>query len=321
MVASQGAKASTEQLKNKLQEKGQGEKPQRTLLDLVGDYTEKFAGVLANRITPDKFMRNITWCIQTTPGLLTCNPTSVLTSIMQAAQLGLEPGPLAHCYLIPRYSKTTEQNEATFMISYKGMIELARRNGIKLVARIVYENDTLEVEYGFEDKVTHKPFMDGDRGNIRGAYAIAKLPDESFHVEWMSYDDLMKIKETTKYYDKKAQTHKFSAIWEKNEEEMCRKSVVRRTFKYLPIRVEDMRLVEQEGSIKHDIQDDMSFSPHVDRYAEEDARGSEQTAPVSQGNVVEAEFEEIPPQTSESPKTAPGPSKGQTAPPPGDEDF
>ena len=67
--------------------------------------------------------------------------------------------------------------EATPIIGYKGLIEMAYRNPKVKSIRIqsVYENDSFEYEYGTNEYVKHKPTMKGDRGNLTAVYAIAKI--------------------------------------------------------------------------------------------------------------------------------------------------
>ena len=76
--------------------------------------------------------------LRKTPKLLECDAASLMGSIGQVAQLGLEVGGLlGHAYLIP-YGR-----ECQLVIGYKGLMELARRSGqIKSIeARAVFEGD------------------------------------------------------------------------------------------------------------------------------------------------------------------------------------
>ena len=75
---------------------------------------------------------------------------------MQAVQLGLEPGLLGHCYILPY------KREATFIIGYKGMIDLARRSGHiqSIYAHAVHENDEFEYELGLHPKLSISPHME-----------------------------------------------------------------------------------------------------------------------------------------------------------------
>src|SRR5690606_29938873 len=128
-------------LKTQLAQKaknGNGKQPALRPEDQIRQYLEKMkpqlAMALPKHITPDRMARIALTTIRTNPKLLECSVPSLLGAVMQAAQLGLEPGILGHCYIVP-YGR-----EATFIIGYRGMIDLARRSGnIKSTrARCVY---------------------------------------------------------------------------------------------------------------------------------------------------------------------------------------
>ena len=69
-------------------------------------------------------MRVAVNCVAKTPALQKCSPTSLLRSVMFAAEVGLEPGgALGHMYLVPF------GNDVTPIIGYRGLLELARRTG------------------------------------------------------------------------------------------------------------------------------------------------------------------------------------------------
>lgn len=120
-------------------------------------------------------------------------------AVMQAVQLGLEPGLLGHCYLL-LFNKNggTKQNpqwvkEVQFIIGYKGMIDLVRRSGHiqSIYAHAVYENDEFEYELGLHPKLTHKPSF-GDRGKFIGAYAVAHFKDGGYQIEFMLESEIEK---------------------------------------------------------------------------------------------------------------------------------
>ena len=98
---------------------------------------------------------------------------------MQAVQLGLEPGLLGHCYILPY------KREATFIIGYKGMIDLARRSGHiqSIYAHAVHENDEFEYELGLHPKLEHKP-SHGDRGAFIGRMQLLIL--KTVGIKWSS---------------------------------------------------------------------------------------------------------------------------------------
>lgn len=145
----------------------------------------RFAEVLPKHMSMDRMSRIALTTIRTNPKLLECKVSSLMGAVMQAVQLGLEPGLLGHCYILPYKS------EATFIIGYKGMIDLARRSGHiqSIYAHAVYENDEFEYELGLHPQLKHKPSF-GDRGEFIGAYAVAHFKDGGHQMEFMPKSEI-----------------------------------------------------------------------------------------------------------------------------------
>lgn len=122
------------------------------------------------------------------------------------------------------------------MPGYRGFLDLARRSGqIKsLVARAVYENDVFEYEYGLEERVTHKPAMD-ERGELKAVYAVALLKDGGHQFEVMSKREIEAVRQKSQ--------GKNAGPWTEYYDEMARKTVVRKLFKWLPCSVEMQKAV------------------------------------------------------------------------------
>lgn len=149
-----------------------------------------------------------------------CDPFSFMGAVVQAAQLGLEPGSaLGHCYLIPYGS------EVTLITGYKGLIELARRSGKvrKVTARLVREGDEFEEIQGTREELHHRPGK--TRGQVTHAYAVAFFADGTTQHEVMDVDQIEEIRRLAK---------RPNPVWETHWDEMARKTAVRRLCKYLP---------------------------------------------------------------------------------------
>ncbi|GAK01483.1 recombinational DNA repair protein RecT [Geomicrobium sp. JCM 19055] len=131
-------------------------------------------------------------------------------------------------------------------MGYKGMIDLARRSGhIKSIyAHTVHANDEFEYELGLEPKLVHKPAT-GDRGNMEYAYAVAHFVDGGYQFEVFSHHDIEQVK-------KRSKAGNFGP-WKTDYEEMAKKTVVRRMFKYLPISIEIQQHASQDETVRRDI--------------------------------------------------------------------
>lgn len=182
--------------------------------------------VLPKYLTVDRMIGLAMLAVVQQPKLLQCRPQSVLQAIMQAAQLGLEVnGPLGHAYLVP-YGDICQ-----LIPGYRGLIYLAKNSGAIAAgeARLVYEGETFDVEYGTDPKIVHRPRWDIERIDdaIVAAYFVARLPDGTRQFEVMSREEIERIRSRSKAKD--------DGPWKTDFGEMARKTPTRRGLKYLPI--------------------------------------------------------------------------------------
>lgn len=187
---------------------------------------------LPKTLTADRLMRIVITECRKTPALLQCDQQSFFGAVLQCAALGLEPGnSLGHCYLLP-YGKTCQ-----LIIGYRGMIDLARRSGqiVSIYAYAVHEKDHFKYTLGLAPNIEHIPCSDADPGNLTFVYAVAKLAGGGVQFDVMSRSAIEKIRGRSKAGR--------SGPWVSDFEEMAKKTVIRRLFKYLPVSVEAVRAV------------------------------------------------------------------------------
>lgn len=228
-------------------------KQPKNMKDWIVAMKPQIEAALPSVITPERFTRMALTAVSSNPKLANCTPKSFMGALMNAAQLGLEPNtPLGQAYLIPYKNKGVD--EVQFQIGYRGMIELAHRSGEfrNIEARVVYENDTFEYEYGLEPKLVHKPAM-SDRGKPIYYYGVYTLVNGGFGFEVMSKEDV----EIHKNKYSPAAGSKYSP-WSTNFDEMAKKTVLKRTLKYAPIKTEFARKISEDGTIKAELSSDMS---------------------------------------------------------------
>lgn len=208
---------------------------------------KQIQAALPKHLNPDRLLRIAMTEIRKNPKLSICTQASLIGSILQAAQLGLEPGPQGHCFLIPfdRSVKTgnswSKIPECQFMIGYKGMLDLVYRTG-KVSSPSVHEvcaNDYFKYGFGINEYCEHRP-SSTDRGEIIGAYIVVRFKDGSHYFDYMTIDEINKVRDKSIAYSGWIAKGKPGAapIWETNYAEMCKKTVIRRAFKYLPISIE-----------------------------------------------------------------------------------
>lgn len=187
-------------------------------------------------------------------------------AMMTAAQLGLEPNtPLGQAYLIPFWNGKSKRMECQFQLGYKGMIDLAYRSGqiSSIQAHVVRENDKFEYSYGLEPTLSHVPAL-ADRGAPVSVYAVFKTKDGGFGFKVMSWEEVMQHGQRfSKSYG--------SGPWQTNPEEMAKKTVLKAVLKYAPLSSEFVKGSIADGTVKDQIDADMSDVPGLIIDAEDDA--------------------------------------------------
>jgi recombination protein RecT len=202
------------------------------------DIKQQMALALPSHVTAERLARIALTEVRKNPKLMQCDQVSFMGAIMQCCQLGLEPGgALGHAYLIPFENRAKGITECQFIVGYRGMIDLARRSGqiVSLSARVVHLGDQFRFCYGMDETIEHVP--GGESGPMTHVYAVAKLKDGGQQFEVMTRADVEAIRDSSHGY-KSAVKYKKDHPWITNFEEMARKTVTRRLFKWLPVSVE-----------------------------------------------------------------------------------
>ncbi len=154
-------------------------------------------------------------------GVACKNPQSLIDAITNIASLGVTLNPAEKkAYLVPRGGKICLD------ISYMGLIDLAVRDGaiVFAQAQIVRATDGFRLN-NFGEAPSHDFdcfASDNERGEIVGAYCVAKINSTDFIVETINVDDIKRAK--------KASTT--DNVWKSFYGEMVRKTVVKRASKY-----------------------------------------------------------------------------------------
>ena len=223
-------------------------KPTAQIAYLLKQKAGEIAKMLPKHLNAERLMKVAQIAATTTPALAKCDVASLVGAIGQCAQMGLEPNTvLGHAYLVPFNTKRKDANggerwvnSVQVIIGYKGLIDLARRSGqiISIAAHEVCEADRFELVYGLEERLNHTPAM-GERGEVIGFYAVAKLKDGGHCFEFMSRHQVEAIRDGSQGFQQAKKYGKDAAHpWSAHFVEMGRKTVIRRLAKFLPLSVE-----------------------------------------------------------------------------------
>lgn len=198
----------------------------------------EFAVALPPQIPVQKFVRTLITTVQMNPDLLNADRRSLFAAGMKAAQDGLL---MDGREAAPVIFRSKDGPKVQYMPMIGGLLKKLRNSGelLSISAHTAHENDKFEYELGDDEKILHKPRLDGPRGLVIAAYAVAKTKDGGIYREVMSVEDIEKIRNVSRAKD--------AGPWVQWYEEMARKTVLRRLMKRLPSSADIDALVEADN--------------------------------------------------------------------------
>ena len=200
---------------------------------------------------PEKVKQELSFAVQhinKSAQLGKCTPESRLQSVLNIANIGLSLNPASkEAYLIPRWNNTLKQMECVLEPSYIGLVKLLTdsKSITSIACQIVYEGDAFEIDLANnQNPVKHVPQFGNPDKKIKGVYAIATLHDGSRQVELMDVSEINKIRDRSETYKAYVEGKIKSCTWVSDYAEMCRKTVIKRIYKYLP-RTDRMKFIDE----------------------------------------------------------------------------
>lgn len=165
------------------------------------------------------------------PLLLQCTQESLIQSVLDAAQTGLDISvSRGEAALVPfRNNKNQGRYECQFIPMYRGLARLARNSGeIKRIeAEVVCENDSFHYQKGSVVSIIFQPELFEERGAPIGVYALAEYTSGGVQVVFLSKSDVEKVRAVSKMKDK--------GPWRDWESEMWKKTAFRNLSKWLTL--------------------------------------------------------------------------------------
>ncbi len=139
------------------------------------DIRQTLGDLLKGAIAPERIVKILLGACRRNPALLECTLPSLAETMIQAASLGLEVGDvLGTAYAVPFRNSHTGKKEATLILGYRGLLELAYRHPqvLAIQAGVVAEGDEFSYELGSESFVKHRRSnIVATAENITGAWA------------------------------------------------------------------------------------------------------------------------------------------------------
>ena len=220
----------------------------------------KVAIPTSSGLTPERFGRLLITTLEANPDLFDCSPASLARAMIQAAEVGLEPGgALGLCYLLPYWNSKRGCSEAEFSIGVWGYVALAKRSEqVRDVwSDVIYSGDAYRIISGTREGrgIEHepRPWLP-DRGEAIGAYASASLANGETSWRFVSEADCQLAKARSK------PGAKDRGPWGEWADEMRCKVALKRARKYWPQVREVARAIEIE-------EDPGSLSPELSEAA------------------------------------------------------
>jgi recombination protein RecT len=183
----------------------------------------QFKMALPAHIPVEKFNRAVQTAIANNPNLLKADRSSLYSACMKSAEMGLFANGR-------EASLVCFGDKVTFMPQISGVLKLIRNSGelTTILAEIVHDQD--EFSYWVDSDgqhISHRPKVFGGRGDVIGAYALAKMKDGAVYVEVMDMDQINSVRKVSRSADK--------GPWVTFPGEMMKKTVIRRLSKRLPL--------------------------------------------------------------------------------------
>ena len=171
----------------------------------------------------DRLIESIFVAVRDNSKLLTdCDRASLFRAAERVAKRALTVGDNV-AWLVPYLGQVEDQ------LGYKGAMILVNRSGIPIHigCQAVFMNDPCKIKLGTDAGIEHSPYMEGDRGELRGCYAFAHHKTlKSIDVEWMPWNKINEIRMRA--------PSKNSPAWRDFPDEMGRKIPLKRICKRLP---------------------------------------------------------------------------------------
>lgn len=215
--------------------------PQDGIQRMLTHAWPRIAAVMPKHMSSERLYQLAVSTINQTPRLAECDSASLLSCVMKCSALGLEPSAvdgLGRAYILPY--RNHGRMQATFILGYKGMIDLARRSGqlVSIHAQAVYEGDDFdfwEDEEGQHFKFRPDRNAEHSPAKLTDVYVTAKLVNGGRVFEHMTKAEVDAIRKRSKAAN--------NGPWVTDYEAMALKTVIRRSARYLPMSTETQEAV------------------------------------------------------------------------------
>lgn len=211
---------------------------------------------LPKHVPPERFQRNLANALMTNPKWMEeHHPSLIWRECSKAASLGLLLDlQLGEAYLVEAYDGKLRRKVLQLRIGYRGIIKLARQSGeiAKVNARIVYEKDVVDCIFGTEERLVIHPKLFSDRGAVIGVISVVTFTDGTTDFEDMSRAQVLDIRNRSDAWKAFSEGKIRSTPWYTDEDEMAKKTVMKRVLKRCPQSPDMARAIAIDDGLDED---------------------------------------------------------------------
>jgi recombination protein RecT len=204
-------------------------------------FKAQLAKAIPNTLSADRMVRLALTMLKKNERLSKCTPLSVMACVIEIAQLGLEPeGVLGHAYMVPF------KDQCTLIVGYRGFMHLMYQSGVitEISAEIVRKGDSFQRVLGTQRQLIHVPQAipeNDDAKNWIGAYAACSFLNNATAFEYLEKVKIYQARARSRGYQQYMKGEAQSTPWVSDEEEMWKKTPIRRLAKRMPMSTSDKR--------------------------------------------------------------------------------
>ena len=238
---------------------------------LTGDAVKNKINQMVGGKDGQRFITSIISAVSTNPALAECDHSTILSSAMLGESLKLSPSPqLGQYYMVPFKDRKNARIVATFVLGYKGYLQLAIRSGYyKKINVLAIKEGELQNFDPLEEVITATMIEDDDVREMAptiGYYAMFEYQNGFRKAMYWSIKKMMN--HADKYspafnagaYVKlmageipKADLWKYSSFWYKSFDDMALKTMLRQLISRWGIMsIELQTAYERDESLLHD---------------------------------------------------------------------
>jgi phage RecT family recombinase len=228
-----------------------GRKGVEEMLDKMGGEILSVASAQVQKMGPQWLQRSMLYVVNT-PALSEVVQSktgifSIYKCFLKASQMGIMlGGQFPHAHLVPYKDKNAGTVSAEIIVTADGYKHSAKHGQVPVIRDIRYgvvrSNDKVKIDDA-AGEVIHEYDPLSDRGKIAGVWGVIEPVDGGPVARWMSYTDILAIRDThsTKWkYDK-------SGPWRDDEEMMCIKTAAKRFLKPFAAEAEGLAMALSDG--------------------------------------------------------------------------